>query len=349
MPLDDGSFALQLRVQLNDARALRGGSGAEASELRELVLLVDGSQSMRRRWGAVVDLVQRLTAVAPGRVKVVLVGEQTAEVPTVDPEHLLRGLHAAEVGLHTSWEELRQAAAAEGCTGDAAPTAGRRCLLVTDPQVDELPPAEERTLPALFLADADELAYFGERLGRDAVTYQPGIDPRGKLLAFADTQVLPVLELGSLDQAGGTLVAVGPAARPVAEGGLLRLFGRTASEQPLRVAFTIDGRPHETTVPVEVLPAAGDSGRAVRHGYYAALLGDWMAAYRRSQEPELRQRIVDTSVREGIPTELTGLQVADDAPGGMAPTATAGPLLRRLGALLLALGLALGWWSRRPS
>jgi hypothetical protein len=220
-------------------------------------------------------------------------------------------------------------------------------VAVTDPQVDGLPPAAERTLDALFLADADELAYFGETLGREAASYQPGVDPRGKLLAFADTLALPVLRVQEVEQRGGTLEPAGPRPRPLAEGGTLRLFFTSRSLAPLELRLTIDGHELRREVPLDALSSEGAGGRSVRRGLYAALLGDWMAEYEKSEDPELRARIVATSVREGIPTALTGLQVDDGASGAMAPTATAGPLLRLLGAATLALGLALLAAERR--
>jgi hypothetical protein len=340
VPLEDGSFALGLRVQLNDGSAWR-------VRPRDVVLLVDGSFSMRRRRAAVVDLLRRLAEVAPGRVRVVAVGDDTAEIPVGDPVALLAALGTADVGFHTSWDELERAARAAGCpeVDPLAPTKERRgplCVAVTDPQVDELPPPTERRLEALFLADADELAAYGEALGESAVAYQPDVDPRGKLLAFADTLALPVLELRGVEQRGGTLERVGPPERPVAEGGLLRLFAKTSSTEPVALGLTVDGHELPRVVTVDVLDATSEAGRAVRRGYYATLLGEWMAQYRRERDPELRERIVATSVAEGIPTDLTALQV-DDPAAEMAATATPGPLLLRTG-LLTSL---LGWWLLR--
>jgi hypothetical protein len=344
--LPDGSLAVELALGLNDASAWR-------VRPRDVVLLVDGSFSMRRRRAAVVEHARRLAEAAPGRVRVVQVGEQTADVTpqaTPDPVTFARSLLAADVGFHGAWDDLVRAAQAAGCRVPAGgDETGPRCVAVTDPQVEGLPPAAERELAALFLADADEIAYFGELLGPAAVTYQPGVDPRGRLLGFADTLVLPTLELVSLDQRGGTLERVGPPPpRPVAEGGLLRVFARSRSEAPLELALAVDGHPLTRQVALEPVDPASDAGRAIRHDVQAATLADWMAEYRKGRDPELRARIVELSLAEGIPTELTGLQV-DDPAGVLADTATAGPLLRRLGLLLLALGAVMAWSARRPS
>jgi hypothetical protein len=71
-----------------------------------------------------------------------------------------------------------------------------------------------------------------------------------------------------------------------------------------------------------------------------------MADYRLHRDPELRQQIVDVSLREEIPTQLTALHVASPD-RVMARSATPAPLLRTVGLLLLVLGgslLALGRW-----
>ena len=61
----------------------------------------------------------------------------------------------------------------------------------------------------------------------------------------------------------------------------------------------------------------------------------------------MRQQIVDVSLREGIPTPLTALHVAEPGLGfdgaAMPAGGTPAELLRRLGLVLLLLGaLALG-------
>ncbi len=76
----------------------------------------------------------------------------------------------------------------------------------------------------------------------------------------------------------------------------------------------------------------------MRLGYFQGRLADWTADYRRSRDPELRRQIVEISLRERIPTDLTALQVASPD-RVLARTATPAPLLRRVGGVLLVLGL----------
>ncbi|HEV8632368.1 MAG TPA: VIT domain-containing protein, partial [Thermoanaerobaculia bacterium] len=126
VPLEDGTFAVQLRLQLNRAsEALRAhaaapgadagprlvGEGAAAvsaeatvvpAPRRDLVLLIDGSFSMRRRAATVAELVTRLVE-APARarprsLRLIAVGERTAELTPAAPEELPRALRAADVG-----------------------------------------------------------------------------------------------------------------------------------------------------------------------------------------------------------------------------------------------------------
>jgi hypothetical protein len=151
--------------------------------------------------------------------------------------------------------------------------------------------------------------------------------------------VLPVLELRAVRQPGETLEIPGRPRTRVAEGGMLRIFGRTRSTEPLEVTYTVGERTERRTVTLELLDPATRSGRGVRRGLYAVLLDAWTTEYRRSRDPELRRQIVEVSLREEIPTAFTSLQVADDLAAAFLPAgATPAPLLRSLGAILLLLG-----------
>jgi hypothetical protein len=134
----------------------------------------------------------------------------------------------------------------------------------------------------------------------------------------------------------------------VAAGGLLRLFYESRSSEPLRVELAIDGRGLVRTVSLDSLDPSSRIGRSVRRGFFQGRLDDWMADYRLHRDPELRQQIVDVSLREEIPTQLTALHVASPD-RVMARTATPAPLLRKTGLLLLVFGgalLAIGrWWT----
>ncbi len=332
--LDDGSRAVQLRLALNDPSL--GGAGPG-----ELRLLVDASFSMRRRASALAHLLGRVLDQATVPVRVIAVAETVREVSIGDPSDMVQELLAGDAAFTTSWDGLEAAAKALGCD---AP--GLRCVVVTDPQVHGL--VADRAIDTLFLADADELAHFSEVVGPAAPVHQPGVEPVATLSALADELVLPVLELRATLQGRDELTPVGSPRRRVAAGGLLRLFVATRSSEPLRLDLAIDGRPLVREVAPEVLDPASRPGRAVRRGWFRGRLDDWMADYRRSRDPELRRQIVEVSLRERIPTDLTALQVASPD-RVLARTATPAPLLRRVGGLLLAFGImALVAVRRRP-
>ncbi len=320
--LDDGSYALQVRLALNEATSDAAGPAA-------IVLLVDASSSMRRRARALERFIGRVLDQAPVPVRIVAVADEAVEVTDGDRHAVLRRLLGGEAGYTTSWEGLTGAAAALGCGGSAV-----RCVAVTDPQVLGL--LAERDLETVFLSDADELVFFGDTIGRGALLYQPDIDPAADLDALADQLVLPVLELRSIQQAGKELLP-GGVPRRTAQGGLLRVFLPGRGGEPLDLTLAAAGRPFEREVPVELLDPASRLGHAVRQGFYRGRLEAWTAEYRRLRDPELKRQIVAVSLREGIPTDLTALQVA--APDSVLPrTGTAAPLLRAAGLVLVLLG-----------
>ena len=325
-PLDDGSLAIQLRLALNRSEGRRDIP-------MEIHLLVDASASMRRRGRAVRALIERVASQSPAPVKVHAVAESVVEVWEGDATETVHRLFSGEAGFATSWDDLVRAAAAIGCERPAV-----RCIAVTDPQVTRLP--LDRELEAIFLADADELAHFDAVLGDDALIHQPGVDPRAALDALADELVLPVLEVRSIRQDGEVLEPVGGPRLRAAEGGMMRLFLASRSTRDLELRLTIDGEAFERRVEIEVLDADGRLAHALRRGFFRGRLDDWAADYRRSRDPELKRQIIEVSLREGIPTDLTALQVA--APQRvMPPTATPAPLLRIAGLLLLLFGTAI--------
>jgi hypothetical protein len=330
--LDDGSSAIQLRLALNDPRA--GGRGPS-----QIVLLIDTSLSMRRRGDALTRLVDRILDQASVPVRILAVGGAVRQVVADDRPTIGHRLRSGDAGFGSHWETIEAAAADVGCG-----TPETRCVVVTDPQIPGLP--AERELETIFLADADELVHFNAIVRRSAPVYQPGIEPAATLDALADELVLPVLELESIRQDGDELSPVGAPRRRVAAGGLMRVFFAGRSSQPLTIGLAVDGRPFEREVVIEPLDPVSRRGLGVRRGFYRGRLDDWMGEYRRTRHPELRGRIVELSLREEIPTALTSLHVA--APGRtMARTATAAPLVRRLGLGLLLVGAAVLALSRR--
>lgn len=349
--LGDGTLGVQVRIAFNDA-------GDRRTAFERLVLLVDGSYSMRRRAAAVRDVVARVLERSPRPVEVVSVAERTVALSRLpSAAELTRAALSGEAGFRSSWDELAFAATGLGCTAPAV-----RCLAVTDPQLAGLPDAEAAAaggLELLLLADADELAFFALGPESGHAVHQPDAESRGALFARVDEAVLPVLEVRGVDQRGGTFEPLAPARRRVAEGGMLRLVGISRSTRPLELRLAVDGAGGAGAgggagdeavrrVEPELLLADGAAGRALRRSVFAALLDGWMAEYRLHRDPEVRGRIVEVSVREGIPTDLTALHVADL--GGRLPAgATAAGLLRRIGVLLLLLGLlplALYRWTR---
>ncbi len=339
--LDDGGFGVQVRLVLNDA-------GEWNTPYRQLVLLVDTSFSMRRRARALIDLVERILDQAPVPVRIRSVAGTDVDLETDDRRELLTDLLSGGAGFRTEWDDLVAAAAVARCSD---PTV--RCVTITDPQVDGLTAERSAELETLFLADADELSYFGSALGADARVYQGDIEPRARLYALADELVLPVLEVVDAEQRGVTFELHGAAHPRGAEGGLLRLFATSRSTEPVELRLAIAGREIERVVEIEHLEPESRQGRAVRRGLYSRLLAAWVGDYRRSRDPDLRQQVIDVSLREGIPTELTALHVAEPAlaapaAGGALPrTATPAALARILGWLLTLLGAAALWLSRR--
>lgn len=321
--LDDGSYALQVRLALNQ-------TPPDLARPTEIVLLIDASPSMRRRGRTLARFVGRVLDQAPAPVRVVAVADTAVDVTGSDRHEILRRLLGGEAGYTTTWEGITAAAASSGC-GDPAV----RCVAVTDPQVLDLP--AERRLDAVFLADADELAYFGNTLGPSAPVYEPDVDAVAEVDALADQLVLPVLELRSIRQGGEELLST-DAGRRVAQGGMLRVLAASHSAGPLRLSLAVAGHELEREVEVQLLDAAGRLGHAVRRAFYRQQLESWTAEYRRLRDPELKRQIVEVSLREGIPTDLTALQVA--APETVLPrTGTPAPVLRAAGLVLLVLGL----------
>jgi hypothetical protein len=329
VPTEDGSDAIQLRLALNEATA--------GDHPAMLALLVDGSYSMRRRSGALVSLLERIDSQSPAAVRVFAIAERVIEVSGDEATSMVRRAVSGTAGHSATWQAFEHAAETLGCTSDSI-----RCIAITDPQILDLD--LDRTLEAIFLADADELAFFGTDLGRSAMIHQPQVEPRAMLHSLADELVLPVLAVTGIEQGGAQLMPVGHPRMRVAQGGMLRLYLASPSSEPLTLAMTVDGREMHRTVHIEPLDPLRRAGRSVRRGFYRSLLHDWIEEYRRGRDPELKRQIVEVSVREEIPTPLTALHVA--APDRVLPrTATWAPLSRWLGVALLVLAGAL--WRLR--
>jgi hypothetical protein len=330
--LDDGTTAVELRLALNDPEL--GDTGPS-----EIVLLIDASRSMRRRAAAVRTLVDRVLERARRPVRIVAIGETALETDAVDSRAIGEMLAQGGAGYGSSWAVVEAAAARLGCG-----TSGVRCIVVTDPQIPGMP--ADRKLETLFLADADELVYFTDVIGREAAIHQPGIDPDAAISSFADELVLPVLELAAVRQGRDELRLAGSPRRRSPLGGLMRLYLHTRTTDPLSLDLTIEGRTVERRLRLEHIDPSCADGRAIRRAYFRSHLDDVVADYRRTRDDELRREIVAISLREGIPTALTSLHVASPD-RVLSRTATPAPLLRRLGLMLLLIGTGAALLVRR--
>lgn len=330
--LEEGFSAIQLRLALNDAGS--GGFGPS-----KIVLLVDTSYSMRRRSRQLDEFVTRILDRSTAPVRIVAVGETTDVVSGRDPKKLLRLLDSGAAGFVSSWAGMEAAAERMGCRSSSV-----RCVVVTDPQIDGLP--LDRDLETFFLADADELSHFAETVGRSSPVHQPGVDPEAGLHAMADELVLPVLELETIHQGGRELDPVGAPRRRAAVGGLMRLYAESRSSEEIRLGLKVDAKTFERRIEVEELDPSSALGRSIRRGFYRGRLDDQMAEYRRTRDPELKREIVATSLREEIPTALTSLHVASPD-RVLSRTATPAPFLRRLGLIVVVLGIAILLIGRR--
>ncbi len=300
--VEGGETALELRVVLNDAASW-------APPYRQVHVLADASFSMRRKASALAALLERVKTRSPAPVKVHAVAERTLSIGQgAAPAELARQVLSGEAEHVAHWRRFAELIGKLECR-----SAGVRCVVVTDPQLDglEQAPLFELGLPVVFLADANELAWAEKRLPEGALVYQPESEAPSRLYAIADQLVLPVLDVAAASQ-GGRVLDFGQQRVRVAQGGMLRLFVKAGSTAPVDVEVVVGGEQIRRQLPVRVLDPASEAGRALRRGHYARVLADWMARWRQSPDEKLERDIVELSLREKIPTAFTALQV--DAP-----------------------------------
>ena len=327
--LDDHDFGLRVRAALNDA-------GERREPIERLELLIDSSYSMRRRGAALREFLDRVSRGATMDIRYHTVAEETAEWTSV--EEAVAAVLAGEVGHRLQGDRLLGEIDRLGCS------AAVRCSVVGDPQMEGVAELHETGVRIVLLSDVHERAYFAGRLPADASLCLPGVDPDARLLALADELVRPVLEIDALVQDGKEIALPGRQPRRVAEGGVVRLYGRVSARSDVEVRGTIDGEPFIKVLPVELLDESAPGASVLRRGVFREVLAGWMDRYRREPDAELKRQIVETSVREGIPTAFTALQVNDPRLAGadLPRTATPSGALLLLGfAALIAAGLLL--------
>lgn len=297
--LEDGKLGIQVRVVLYDA-------GAWRVPYERLHLLVDSSFSMRRRAGALRDLIERVRDQAAAPVQVHSIGSDGSHrLPSdLDPGAMVQQLVGA--GFSATADSFARAAERLGCG-----VAGVRCAAVTDPQLDRLGQLDELGMPIVLLSDPHERAYFMDAVPKEASLFQLDADSAGRLAAIGDELVLPVLGVGALVQDDRRIDIVGDPVMRVAEGGMLRLFALTDTLAPITLTGEVAGEALERRIVPELVDSTTRSGIAVRRGIYRELLASWMSDYRRDPNPALEDQIVTVSLREDIPTALTALQVDD--------------------------------------
>jgi hypothetical protein len=327
--LGDGDLGLRVRAALND-----GGEWREPIERLELV--IDASYSMRRRTAALRRFLDRVSRGATVDVRFHTVAEEAAEWTSV--EEVVAAVVAGKVGHRLHGDRLAGEIERLGCS------AAVRCSVVGDPQMEGIAEFRETGVQVVLLSDVHERAYFDGELPSEASVCLPGVDPDACLLALADELVRPVLEIDALLQDGDEIALPGRQSRRVAEGGVLRLYGRVGARSDVEVRGTIDGESFIELLPVELLDDSAPGALIVRRGVFREVLAGWMDRYRREPDAELKRQIVETSVREGIPTAFTALQVDDPrlAGAGLPRTATSSGALLLVGSLAItAAGLLL--------
>jgi Vault protein inter-alpha-trypsin domain len=292
--------ALRAETPDGGALALRVGLNRMEGDTswRQVTLIVDDSHSMRRRQETVAQVVARVEGVGlPVKVRRV-------------------------EGHSLGWPALAKAAVAEGC-GPAV-----RCLILTDAQLSGIAAAEGAPVELLVLADAMEQEHFIGKLPPRAVLFQPGVDSEGRLRGLVDQLSRPVLEIERLRIGQQDVLPLASGPLRVAEGGLLRVHALGVAGDELLVEGTLAGTPFRRVVPIQ---SAGAAEARVRRAAYRDQLATWMRSWKSQPDAALQARIEALSLREGIPTAFTSLQV-DDPELSLVAMKPGDPILRVDGA-----------------
>jgi len=293
----EANQGLQVRVALNDA-------GEWKVPYASLDVLVDASFSMRRKAGALHTLLGRIVDQSPAPTRIHAITEEAVVLGDLPLDQVVQTLLSGELGHSASWSGFSAVLSRLGCS------AAHRCVVITDPQLQEVSETID-DVAVVYLGDAHELAHFATELDSASMIYRLDGDSNARLASLADEVVLPVMEVHSLEQDGSPIDLLGRGTARVAEGGMLRLFAALDRTSPVTLRGRIGERAFERTVAVAPIDPATNHGHAVRRGVFRELLAGWMRAYRNAPDDALKRRIVDVSVREGVPTAFTALQVDD--------------------------------------
>ncbi|MFH1808677.1 MAG: VIT domain-containing protein [Pseudomonadota bacterium] len=290
---------VQIQVALYDG-------GEWRAPYTSLHLLIDGSPSLRRRGASLRTLIERVLDQSPVPVELHVVGERLLQnLDGENPDTLVRALQD-QPWVATSASDLERAAQRLGCGLSEV-----RCALVTDPQLPDLAELARSELRTILLADAHEAAFFADQVPANAALFQTEGDAPAKLLQLADQITLPVLLVQGIRQAGRDLRLIGSPALQVAEGGLLRLHALLDELGPLTVRLDIEGHEIERHIAITTPEPGSDAAASVQRSVYGRLLASWMQTYRAEPDAALKQRIIQVSLRERIPTAFTSLHAVD--------------------------------------
>ena len=296
----DEGVALEVQVALNDA-------GPDAGGWDRVEVVVDGSASVRRRGAALRQLVSRMQAASavPVRFHVAGPGGRQSLPAGSDVGPTLAMLRGGEVGHRVAMADL------EAALGDLACDARARCVVVTDAQLPGLEGAAQGRHPLLVIADPHERDHFATAIPPEALVWGEA-DPEARLLALADRLVRPAMSYGLPRLDGAVVEVLERGERVLAEGGLARHLALVddAGER-LSLDGAVQGHAVSLAVDVERLAPDSREGRAVRRAYYRSRLAHMMRTWKGDPSDALRAEITALSLREGIPTAFTSLQVDD--------------------------------------
>lgn len=296
----DEGVALEVQVALNDA-------GPDAGGWDRVEVVVDGSASVRRRGAALRQLVSRMRAASAVPVRFHVVGPEGRQAleSGASVEETLAMLRSGDVGHRAEMADLQGAIDELSCDDRA------RCVLVTDAQIPGLEGAAQGRHPVLIISDPNEQDHFQEVIPEAALIWGEA-DSEARLHALADRLVRPAMTYGLPRLDGDVVEVLGSAERVLAEGGLARHLALVddAGER-LVLAGAVQGYAVELEVEVERLEPESREGRSVRRAYYRSRLASMMRTWKQDRSDVLRDEITAISLREGIPTAFTSLQVDD--------------------------------------